>query len=89
MYGQYRKKHSDCKVYFPFLSLQSEPEAGWSSLEARLAHNQKVVGSNPTPATKKKYSCSHEYFFLFRLDLNKGKGRKTVGFSVEESRPFF
>lgn len=24
--------------------------AGWSSLEARLAHNQKVVGSNPTPA---------------------------------------
>lgn len=25
--------------------------AGWSSPEARLAHNQKVVGSNPTPAT--------------------------------------
>ena len=24
--------------------------AGWSSLEARRAHNPKVVGSNPTPA---------------------------------------
>ena len=30
-----------------------EPEhgAGWSSLVARQAHNLKVVGSNPTPAT--------------------------------------
>ena len=26
-------------------------DAGWSSLEARRAHNPKVVGSNPTPAT--------------------------------------
>ncbi len=26
--------------------------AGWSSLEARRAHNPKVVGSNPAPATK-------------------------------------
>ena len=25
--------------------------AGWSSLEARRAHNPKVVGSNPAPAT--------------------------------------
>ena len=28
--------------------------AGWSSLVARQAHNLKVVGSNPTPATKMK-----------------------------------
>jgi hypothetical protein len=27
--------------------------AGWSSSEARRAHNPKVVGSNPTPATKR------------------------------------
>ena len=33
--------------------------AGWSSLVARQAHNLKVVGSNPTPATKKK-----DYFKL-------------------------
>ena len=26
-------------------------DAGWSSLEARRAHNPKVVGSNPAPAT--------------------------------------
>ena len=29
-------------------------DAGWSSLVARRAHNPKVVGSNPTPATKSK-----------------------------------
>ena len=28
-------------------------DAGWSSPVARQAHNLKVVGSNPTPATKK------------------------------------
>ncbi len=27
------------------------PDAGWSSLAARRAHNPKVVGSNPAPAT--------------------------------------
>ena len=30
--------------------------AGWSSPVARQAHNLKVVGSNPTPATKIKKS---------------------------------
>ena len=28
-------------------------DAGWSSLVARRAHNPKVGGSNPSPATKK------------------------------------
>ena len=28
-------------------------DAGWSSLAARRAHNPKVVGSNPAPATIK------------------------------------
>jgi hypothetical protein len=27
-------------------------DAGWSSLVARWAHNPKVAGSNPAPATK-------------------------------------
>jgi hypothetical protein len=27
-------------------------DAGWSSLAARRAHNPKVVGSNPAPATR-------------------------------------
>ena len=29
---------------------QLNNDAGWSSLEARRAHNPKVVGSNPAPA---------------------------------------
>ena len=29
-----------------------ESDAGWSSLAARRAHNPKVTGSNPVPATK-------------------------------------
>ncbi len=29
-------------------------DAGWSSLVARRAHNPKVVGSNPAPATNSK-----------------------------------
>ena len=35
-------------------------DAGWSSLVARRAHNPKVVGSNPAPATKsgKKRPCA-------------------------------
>ncbi len=35
--------------------------AVWS---ARVAHNHKVVGSNPTPATKKKRSPLGGHFFL-------------------------
>ena len=34
---------------------------GWSSPVARQAHNLKVVGSNPTPATKKSLPTSLEY----------------------------
>ena len=33
-------------------SLTSQRDAGWSSLVARRAHNPKVGGSNPPPATK-------------------------------------
>ena len=31
-----------------------DSDAGWSSLAARRAHNPKVTGSNPVPATKYK-----------------------------------
>ena len=30
----------------------TDSDAGWSSLAARRAHNPKVIGSNPIPATK-------------------------------------
>ena len=36
----------------PFFLLKAKINiAGWSSLEARRAHNPKVIGSNPIPAT--------------------------------------
>ena len=38
--------------------LSSLHAAGWSSLVARRAHNPKVAGSNPAPATT--YKCSSE-----------------------------
>ena len=41
--------------------------AGWSSLVARRAHNPKVVGSNPTPATIETpyLSNTSEGFFFY------------------------
>ena len=36
--------------------------AGWSSPVARQAHNLKVVGSNPTPATNKKPALVAGFF---------------------------
>ena len=35
-----------------YLGIILHVDAGWSSLVARRAHNPKVVGSNPAPATK-------------------------------------
>ena len=44
-------------------------DAGWSSMVARRAHNPKVVGSNPAPATKFK-SLEHifvrGFFYVFK-----------------------
>ena len=36
-------------------------DAGWSSPVARQAHNLKVVGSNPTPATNILYKILKFY----------------------------
>ena len=41
--------------------------AGWSSLVARRAHNPKVVGSNPAPATKSKQSLLWLLFLFCRV----------------------
>jgi hypothetical protein len=45
--------------------------AGWSSPVARQAHNLKVAGSNPAPATKWKNSLSPSGLGLF-LYLDDG-----------------
>ena len=39
------------KIKFIFIIINNS--AGWSSPVARQAHNLKVAGSNPAPATKK------------------------------------
>ena len=41
--------------------------AGWSSLVARRAHNPKVVGSNPAPATiyQKRVSNTLKLSFIY------------------------
>ena len=53
-----------------FTSLRHSLVAGWSSLVARRAHNPKVVGSNPAPATilKRKKARSRRAFFVSNLD---------------------
>ena len=38
-----------------------DTDAGWSSLAARRAHNPKVVGSNPAPATTVISSDARSY----------------------------
>ena len=37
--------------HHPLQIMQLNIIAGWSSLEARRAHNPEVIGSNPIPAT--------------------------------------
>ena len=59
--------YSACAMY------NSPPsDAGWSSLAARRAHNPKVVGSNPAPATsfilvKKAYRSYVSIFYVCRV----------------------
>ncbi len=50
------KINNQCKNYLHkqkklYIILRLTSVAGWSSLAARRAHNPKVAGSNPAPAT--------------------------------------
>jgi hypothetical protein len=60
-------------VFYGLLSAEllysSKLGAGWSSLAARRAHNPKVVGSNPTPATT---------IWLFSKRFSTQMARKTT-----------
>ena len=47
--------------------MSSDFAAGWSSLVARRAHNPKVVGSNPTPATIEDRTFRSAVFLFLRL----------------------
>ena len=48
--------------------------AGWSSLVARRAHNPKVVGSNPAPATLEASGTTKVVFDVFSFVLQKYRG---------------
>ncbi len=71
----------DLRSSVPFLSLNQNnlafllfvghSDAGWSSLVARRAHNPKVVGSNPAPATK----------FFIKISNTKSKRYPVAGWS--------
>ena len=55
LYDAHRSRSETSGFFFPgFGSPEDAPtgNAGWSSPVARQAHNLKVVGSNPAPATK-------------------------------------
>ena len=41
-------------------------DAGWSSQVARWAHNPKVAGSSPAPATKKTGRKAIGFFYLVK-----------------------
>ena len=51
--------------FMPQHRAKSEPHRGVEQLVARRAHNPKVVGSSPTPATKKKKESAQAGSFTF------------------------
>ena len=52
----------------PDLSYHRVSAAGWSSLVARRAHNPKVAGSNPAPATRERPATAVFPFVELPLD---------------------
>src|SRR3978361_1308681 len=46
------------------LGYRAVTDAGWSSPVARRAHNPKVAGSNPAPATQRKGALLGASFFF-------------------------
>jgi hypothetical protein len=50
---------------FGFLRRRARFIAGWSSPVARQAHNLKVIGSNPIPATRQRRQVNDLAAFLF------------------------
>ena len=60
------RKHP-CKMTGSTVRFALVASAGWSSLAARRAHNPKVTGSNPVPATNilKNQMLTGVWFFLW------------------------
>ena len=67
---------------FESLFLRHYNIAGWSSSVARRAHNPKVVGSNPTPATKQVTLK----FFLSVFLIHYVIDRRAISYNYFERR---
>ena len=72
-----------------YLSSQREPLkskkvniAGWSSLVARRAHNPKVVGSNPAPATNTINTLTGVFLFLAFVKPRSKQEKKMAPFGA-------
>ena len=63
--------------------------AGWSSLVARRAHNPKVVGSNPAPATKRSRGVAVNMPACHAGDRRFDPGRDRHILLVRNSVSFF
>lgn len=71
-------------------------DAGWRSLVARLAHNQKVTGSNPVPATEDPWDVlarirrqieSGEISLQDAVDLQSDFVRRAYEKALQEEAP--
>ena len=60
--------------------------AGWSSLEARRAHNPKVIGSNPIPATQCESICAQLAQLVEHLTFNQVVGGSNPPCLTEEDK---
>ncbi len=72
-------------------NLRYHDVAGWSSLVARWAHNPKVVGSNPTPATNssvRRPNKPHSPSIMYPAGASGvGTTRISVACSASNARP--
>src|SRR5881296_2231288 len=64
--------------------------AGWSSLVARWAHNPKVAGSNPAPATNANRTPGHVLVIgsFFMSARTRGISPARSGFQAADKRQF-
>ncbi len=65
---------------------EAQPIAGWSSLVARRAHNPKVAGSNPAPATINSNPDLRKQARVFALKAVDSRRCNSAGNSIAEKR---
>jgi hypothetical protein len=61
--------------------------AGWSSLVARRAHNPKVVGSNPAPATTKQIEFLKFNLLFCVCDFLGENSQSRAKLNIFQTRP--